>query len=96
MKRTHSFAILVVAVALGACTEELPPEHLSADFGNAVNANIAAQVDNPMPNEKMSVGPQDGARANSAFERYRTNKVYRPELPLQGGHIYDQQPMQQQ
>jgi hypothetical protein len=82
------------AFGLAACVA--PPQHLSADFGNAVNHNIAAQVDNPMPNERIGAGPQDGERLERAIERYRTNKVYQPRLPLEGGRIYDQQPIQQQ
>ena len=86
------FAALTLATA--ACSER--PEHLSVDFGNAVNSNIAAQVDNPLPNEKIGAGPQDGERLERAIERYRANKVYSPHLPLEGGHVYDQPQMQQQ
>jgi type IV pilus biogenesis protein CpaD/CtpE len=82
------------AFGLAACVNN--PEHLSADFGNAVNHNIAAQVDNPMPNERVGAGPQDGERLERAIERYRTNKVYPPHLPLEGGHVYDQPQIQQQ
>jgi type IV pilus biogenesis protein CpaD/CtpE len=86
------FAALTLATA--ACNER--SEHLSADFGNAVNSNIAAQVDNPLPNERVGAGPQDGVRLEKAMERYRTNKVYHPHLPLEGGHVYDQQQQMQQ
>ena len=90
----YGLAMAFTAFGLAACVT--PPQHLSADFGNAVNSNIAAQVDNPMPNERVGAGPQDGERLERAIERYRTNKVYRPHLPLEGGHVYDQQQMQQQ
>jgi hypothetical protein len=88
--------ILAVALlALAGCSEN-HVTNLSPNFGNAVNYNIAVQVDNPLPNERIGAGPQDGTRLENAIERYRTNKVYRPELPLQGGHIYDQPQQQQQ
>jgi hypothetical protein len=86
----------ITMLALAGCTNPNPGEPLSPDFGNAVHANIAAQVDNPMPNEKIGVGILDGQRFENAIDRYRTNKVYKPHLPLQGGNVYDQSQSQQQ
>ncbi len=91
-----ALATLTLAAMLGACSSAPQPATLGADFGNAVNSNIAAQVDNPMPNEKIGVGPQDGIRFDNAMDRYHTNKVYRPQPPLQNGNFYDTQQQQQQ
>ena len=85
--------IILTSLALAACAD--PHQALAPDFGNAVNANIAAQVVNPKP---AMPGPSDsdGQRIGNAVDRYRTNKVYRPHLPLEGGQIYDQSSQQQQ
>ena len=82
----RSALFLAAALGLAACAD--PHEHLSRDFGNAVSANMAAQIINPNPS---MAGPSDmdGQRAGNAFDRYRTNKVYRPRLPIEGGTIYD-------
>ncbi len=76
--------VVLVGLALAACTDPHLP--LSADFGNAVNTNIAAQVVNPNPTMAGS-NDTDGQRAGSAVNRYRTNRVYQPHLPLESGKI---------
>jgi len=83
--------ILAAALALAACAD--PHQPLSPDFGNAVRANISAQVVNPNP-AMAGANDMDGQRAGKAIDRYHTNKVYVPRLPLEGGHIYDQTPQQ--
>ena len=85
------YIAVVIGLAVTACTD--PHEPLSADFGNAVNANIAAQVVNPNP-AQPGIAYTNGQRMDSAITRYQTNKVYKPHLPLEGGKVYDQ-PMQQ-
>jgi type IV pilus biogenesis protein CpaD/CtpE len=77
--------VLLAGLAVAACTD--PHQPLSADFGNAVNTNIAAQVVNPTPAMAGS-NDTDGQRAGSAVNRYRTNRVYQPHLPLEAGKIY--------
>ncbi len=77
--------VVLVGLALAACTDPHLP--LSADFGNAVNTNIAAQVVNPNPTMAGS-NDTDGQRAGSAVNRYRTNRVYQPHLPLESGKVY--------
>jgi type IV pilus biogenesis protein CpaD/CtpE len=76
--------VLLAGLALAACAD--PHQPLSADFGNAVNTNIAAQVVNPNPTMAGS-NDTDGQRAGSAVNRYRTNRVYQPHLPLESGKI---------
>ena len=77
--------VLLAGLALAACAD--PHQPLSADFGNAVNTNIAAQVVNPNP---AMAGPNDtdGQRIGNAVNRYRTDRVYQPHLPLENGRIY--------
>lgn len=81
MKRFLLFAGLLLA----GCTSTQVP--LSPAFGQAVNANIAAQVINPDPVYETA-STSDGERIGSAIHRYRTNRVYSPRLPLEGGQIY--------
>ena len=79
--------IILAGLLLAGCTSTTEP--LSPSFGQAVNANIAAQVINPNP---VHDDPTltDGQRIGNAVQRYRTNRVYTPRLPLEGGRIYDQ------
>jgi hypothetical protein len=84
--------ILAAALALAACAD--PHQPLSPDFGNAVRANISAQVVNPNP-AMAGANDMDGQRAGAAINRYYTNKVYVPRLPLEGGRVYDQLQQQQ-
>jgi type IV pilus biogenesis protein CpaD/CtpE len=88
--------LLLSALALAACSDVNPREPLSRDFGNSVNANIAAQVVNPAPAPGGSA-EMDGQRADSAIARYRAGKVIPPHPPLANGSIYpgttDQQPL---
>jgi type IV pilus biogenesis protein CpaD/CtpE len=85
--------ILLTSLGLFACAD--PHQPLSPDFGNAVKANIAAQVVNPQP---AMTGPNmsDGQRIGNAMDRYRTNKVYKPQMPIMSGQGQDQQSNQQQ
>jgi hypothetical protein len=81
--------LLLVGLALGACTDPHAP--LAVDFGNAVDSNIAIQVVNPNPTP-AGFSDVNGSRMDNAFNRYRTNTVYPPRLPLEGGTT--QQPAQ--
>jgi hypothetical protein len=85
--------VLLAGLTLAACTN--PHEPLSADFGNAVSANIAAQVVNPYP-AAPGVTDTNGQRMEKAVDRYINNKTYQPRLPLEGGRIYDQAVQQPQ
>jgi uncharacterized membrane protein YgcG len=55
-----------------------PREDFSPDYGEAVHANIASQVVNPIPLRSYRPALTNGVRMNSAYERFETNKVYRP------------------
>jgi hypothetical protein len=87
------YVAVVIALALTACADPHLP--LGPDFGNAVNANIAAQVVNPTP-APPGIAYTNGQRMENAIIRYETNKVYKPHLPLEGGKVYDQPQQYQQ
>ena len=80
MNRLVLFGILTLA----ACAD--PHQPLSADFGNAVNVNIGAQVINPNP-LVTGAADTDGQRIGDAMNRYRTGKVTRLQPPLEAGRI---------
>lgn len=62
-------------LALAACA---PQPTISPDFGASVRHNMAAQIINPEPRPAEAPPGQDGARAQSAIERYRAGKVTKP------------------
>ena len=67
---------LLAALGLAGCMD--PHEPLSADFGNSVRANIAAQLVNPEPNYSSALPETDGERVENALRRYRTNREFQP------------------
>jgi len=70
MKRMFLLALF----GLAACAD--PHDHLSPDFGNAVNTNIDAQVVNPRP--PTGLANTNGQRIENAVRRYQTNTVIAP------------------
>ena len=67
-------AAMLVGPALAGCTANDPT------FGGAVRSNYAVQVINPEPRyEGTLTEGGDGARSAAAIERYRTDKVKKPE-----------------
>jgi uncharacterized membrane protein YgcG len=76
----RALPILLLA-GLGGCVYN-PHQNFAPDFGEAVHANMAAQVVNPEPLQPSRPPGNDAVRMNSAFERYETNRVYRP-APVQ-------------
>jgi hypothetical protein len=85
--------ILLAGLALAACADPHAP--LAPDFGNAVAANMAAQVVNPAP-PPLGVAETSGQRLDNAIDRYNANREYQPRLPLAGGRIYDTTQARQQ
>ncbi len=73
--------LLLPLLGLAACSTD-PHMVLAPDFGNSVESNIAAQVDNPAPNTSTDGHLSDGMRIAGAIERYRTEHVYPPIPPL--------------
>lgn len=66
-------AVAAFAVLVTACTPT------DATFGNAVRQTMAAQVINPDPVYDNPVPTTDGAKGAEAIERYRTDKVKKPD-----------------
>jgi hypothetical protein len=72
----RALPILLLA-GLAGCTYN-PHEDFSPDFGEAVHANIASQVIYPVPLQPSRPALNNGIRMDSAYQRYETNRVYRP------------------
>ncbi len=69
-----SLATVLIAPVLAGCTANDPT------FGGAVRNNYAMQVINPDPQyEGALVEGGDGARSAAAVERYRKDRVKKPE-----------------
>lgn len=66
-------AILALAVTAAACTPT------DVTFGNAVRTTMAAQVVDPDPQYAEPVPATDAAKSAAAVERYRTDRVKRPD-----------------
>jgi hypothetical protein len=75
-----SLSIVIAVAAVGGCASNSQP--ISADFGNAVASNIAAQVVNPLPLTGSQEFDTSGQRMGSAMERYNRNRVYPPQPPV--------------
>jgi type IV pilus biogenesis protein CpaD/CtpE len=68
---------LAVLLALAGCADTRAD--LSPDFGNAVRANLAAQIADPEARYDRVLQPGgDGARAALAATRYGKNQVIAP------------------
>ena len=72
--------ILVAGLVLAACST--PANTPRPEFGQAVRHNMAAQIIDPNPPEDMALPPSDGARRVLMIERYRTDQVEPPMLPV--------------
>jgi hypothetical protein len=69
MKTTTLLLPAAALLALSACAQ---PEHLGADFGNAVEQNMSMHIINPSP---VYIAPEvpdmEGNRAAGALDRYQ-------------------------
>ena len=72
-----SGALLVLAATAGCADRPAGFEFETADFGNAVRHNIAAQAVNPEP-QAAAPDAFDATRAGVAIGRYRADKVEPP------------------
>jgi len=66
-------AAAALALTAAGCTPT------DATFGNAVRQTMAAQVVNPDPQYEDTIPTTEGATAAKAVDRYRTDKVKRPD-----------------
>jgi hypothetical protein len=77
--------IVSLAAAAGACALLAgcvdPQRPLSADWGVAARANLAAQTADPDAHYVREIEPaSNGDRINAANERYEKGQVIRPEI----------------
>ena len=79
-KATRPLALATVLAVLGGCSEYLDRrDPIARSGGNAVATNIVTHMVDPWPRESANRNIAfNGARIESAFERYRTNKVITP------------------
>lgn len=68
---------MMAALALGALATGCTPT--DATFGNAVRQTMAAQVVNPDPQYDSAIPTTEAAKAGAAVDRYRTDKVKKPD-----------------
>ena len=80
-KSIRAIAALGLAGLLGACTAdaEHPVIGWPDNFGEASRQTLAAQIIDPDPVYDTAVPESSGAHAAQAGERYRTDKVKKPE-----------------
>lgn len=72
------FALAALIPALAACTHNYPGPPAS-NYGDANRATMAAQVVDPDPQYDTVNPPTSGEKAGQAGERYRTDKVKKPD-----------------
>jgi hypothetical protein len=79
-KATHTLALATALAILGGCSEYLDRrETIALSGGNAVATNVVTHMVDPWPRESANRNIAfNGARIESAFERYRTNRVTAP------------------
>jgi uncharacterized membrane protein YgcG len=72
----RALPILLLA-GLGGCVYN-PHKDFSPDFGEAVHANVATQVVNPIPLQARGPTTNNGVRMDAAYGRYQTNRIIQP------------------
>ena len=72
--------ILVAGLVLAGCST--PANTPRPEFGQAVRNHMAAHIIDPNPPASMELPPSDGARRALMIERYRTDQVEPPLLPV--------------
>ena len=79
-KPMRTLALATVLAVLGGCSEYLDRrDPIAKSGGNAVATNIVTHMVDPWPRASANRNIAfNGARIESAFERYRANKVIAP------------------
>ena len=72
----RALPILLLA-GLGGCAYN-PHVDMAPDYGEAVHANIASQVVNPIPLQASGPARNNGVRLDAAYGRYQADKVFPP------------------
>ena len=80
-KAMRIFALATVLAVLGGCSEYLDRrDPIALSGGNAVATNVVTHMVDPWPRASANRNIAfNGARIESAFERYRTNRVVKPQ-----------------
>ena len=79
-KAMRTLALATVLAVLGGCSEYLDRrDPIALSGGNAVATNVVTHMVDPWPRASANRNIAfNGARAEGAFERYRTNRVIAP------------------
>ncbi|HET9175087.1 MAG TPA: hypothetical protein VFN84_01910 [Pseudolabrys sp.] len=79
-KPLRTFALGALIAVLGGCSEYLDRrDTIALSGGNAVATDVVTQMVDPWPRESASRNIAfNGPKMQSAFERYRTNRVITP------------------
>ena len=77
---TRTIALAVLLTAVSGCSEYLDRrDSVAASGGNAVATNVVTQMVDPWPRESANRNIAfNGAKMQTAIERYRTNRVIAP------------------
>ena len=92
-KALRPIALATALAILGGCSEYLDRrETIALSGGNAVATNVVTHMVDPWPRESANRNIAfNGARIESAFERYRTNRVTAPR-GIGTSNTYDSAP----
>jgi len=79
-KGMRTFALGTVLAVLGGCSEYIDRrDTIALSGGNAVSTNVVTHMVDPWPRESANRNIAfNGAKIESGFERYRTNRVITP------------------
>ena len=93
-KAMRTLALATALAVLGGCSEYYLDrrETIAMSGGNAVATDVVTQMVDPWPRESANRNIAfNGARIESAFERYRTNRVTAPR-GIGTSNTYDSAP----
>lgn len=93
-KAMRTLALATVLAILGGCSEYLDRrDTIAKSGGNAVATNVVTHMVDPWPRESANRNIAfNGARIESAFERYRSNRVTPPRGIGTSGAYQDSAP----
>jgi hypothetical protein len=76
----RTLALAIVLAILGGCSEYLDRrDTIALSGGNAVATNVVTHMVDPWPRESANRNiAYNGAKIETAYERYRTNRVITP------------------
>jgi hypothetical protein len=96
---SKAFGALALATSLCSCAEYIDRRDTISELGgNAVRGNAVVQMVDPWPKESANKNIAfNGAKMETAVERYRTNRVYQPRsMNTSATYNAQQDPAQQQ